>query len=112
MSEVPNLEGAVRAVPGGVELSVYCQPRAARSGILGAHGGLVKIKVREAPVDGKANEALLALLAGALGVGRDRLSLLSGQQSRMKRVRAEGVGRDAALAAILRAVAAAGRGDR
>ena len=41
----PDLRAAVRGVPGGVELSVFCQPKAARSALIGMHGGALKAKV-------------------------------------------------------------------
>ena len=53
----------------------------------------------------KANQALLELLAGALAVPRGRLTLVSGEQSRNKRVRVEGVDAATALGAIMAALA-------
>ncbi|HWD71245.1 MAG TPA: DUF167 domain-containing protein [Actinomycetota bacterium] len=97
----PDLRAAVREVPGGVELSVFCQPKAARSALIGMHGGALKAKVKAPPVEGRANRALLDLLSGALGVPRGRVKLVSGEQSRNKRVRVEGVDAESALAAIL-----------
>ncbi|HEY4937625.1 MAG TPA: DUF167 family protein [Actinomycetota bacterium] len=101
----PDLSAAVRDVPGGVELSVFCQPKAARSALIGMHGGALKAKVKAPPVEGKANQALLDLLAGALGVPRGRLTLVSGEQSRNKRVRVDGVDATTALGAIMAALA-------
>lgn len=101
----PDLSAAVREVPGGVELSVFCQPKAARSALIGMHGGALKAKVKAPPVEGKANQALLDLLAGALGVPRGRLTLVSGEQSRNKRVRVDGVDATTALGAIMAALA-------
>lgn len=49
--------------------------------------GLVQIKVRAKPEDGKANEAVLELLARALGVATSRLQLLRGATGRDKQVR-------------------------
>lgn len=51
--------------------------------------GLVIIKVRAKPQDGKANEAVLAILAEALGVAPTRLELLRGTTARDKLVRIE-----------------------
>lgn len=48
--------------------------------------GLVLIKVRTKPQDGKANEAVLALLAEALSVATSRLRLLRGATGRDKLV--------------------------
>jgi uncharacterized protein (TIGR00251 family) len=101
----PDLSAAVREVPGGVELSVFCQPKAARSALIGMHGGALKAKVKAPPVEGRANQALLDLLAGALGVPRGRLTLVSGEQSRNKRVRVDGVDATTALGAIMAALA-------
>lgn len=49
--------------------------------------GLVQIKVRAKPEGGKANEAVLELLAQALGVATSRLQLLRGATGRDKQVR-------------------------
>jgi uncharacterized protein (TIGR00251 family) len=108
----PDLRAAVREVPGGVELSVFCQPKAARSALIGMHGGALKAKVKAPPVEGRANRALLDLLAGALGVPRGRLTLVSGKQSRNKRVRVDGVDAESALAAILVALDPLAEGSR
>lgn len=83
-------------VAGGVELAVLVQPRASRSKVVGEHGGLLKIALAAPPVDGAANAALLELVADLLGVPRRQVSLVSGETSRRKRVRALGV--DAARA--------------
>src|SRR5438309_1826466 len=106
-----DLSGAVRDVAGGVELFVFCQPKAARSALIGTHGGALKVKVKAPPVEGKANRALLDLLAGVLAVPRGRLTLVSGEQSRNKRVWVDGVEAASTMAAILAALAPlSGRG--
>ena len=109
-----DLSGAVRDVAGGVEVLVFCQPKAARSALVGTHGGALKVKVKAPPVEGKANRALLDLLAGVLAVPRGRLTLVSGEQSRNKRVRVDGVDAVGTLAAILAALAppAGGQAER
>jgi uncharacterized protein (TIGR00251 family) len=96
--DVPD---SLREVPGGVELSVLCQPKAARSALVGMHAGSLKVKVRAPALEGRANEALLELLAGALGVPRARLRLVSGEQSRRKRVLVEGLDRAGAARALV-----------
>ena len=95
-----NVSDSLRDVAGGVELSVFCQPKAARSALVGMHAGSLKVKVRAPALEGRANEALLDLLGDALGVPRGRLRLVSGEQSRRKRVRVEGVDRAAAASAL------------
>jgi uncharacterized protein (TIGR00251 family) len=108
----PDLSSAVRDVPGGVELSVFCQPNAARSALIGMHGGALKVKVKAPPAEGKANRALIELLSGALAVPRRRLTLVSGEQSRNKRVRVDGVDAATALGAIMAALAPSRRTGR
>ena len=44
------------------------------------------MRVAEAPADGAANEAVIRLLARALGISRSELSIISGAASRHKRV--------------------------
>jgi len=81
----------LKAVPGGVELSVLVQPRASRTRVLGEHDGLLKIQLAAPPVDGEANAALVEFLAKLLGVPRRQVSLISGDASRRKRVALQGV---------------------
>ncbi|MGE0385283.1 MAG: DUF167 domain-containing protein [Gammaproteobacteria bacterium] len=68
-------------------LSVRLQPRASRTEVTGLHGAQVRIRVTAPPVDGRANEDLLRLLAGEFDVPRSSVELVGGAQSRDKRVR-------------------------
>jgi uncharacterized protein (TIGR00251 family) len=95
-----DVSDSLRDVAGGVELSVFCQPGAVRSALVGMHVGSLKVKVRAPALEGRANEALLDLLVDALRVPRGTLRLVSGDQSRRKRIRVEGVDRAAAAAAL------------
>lgn len=54
----------------------------------------LKIRVRAAPIDGRANLALIAFLAKALGVPKSRLTLISGDTARLKQIEIEGVEED------------------
>ena len=65
------------------------QPGAKRTEIAGSHGDALKIRLAAPPVDGRANEALLAFLAEAFGVPARQVTLLSGATGRRKRVRIE-----------------------
>jgi len=65
-------------------LRIHLQPRAAHDRIVGWHGGALKVQVHAAPVDGAANDALLALLAAALHVPRRQMRIVSGATSRNK----------------------------
>jgi uncharacterized protein (TIGR00251 family) len=75
----------------GCILPVHAQPRARKAGILGEHAGALKVAVTAPPEDGRANEALVELLAKKLGLKRSQVTLLSGQTSREKRFLIEGV---------------------
>jgi uncharacterized protein len=81
--------GAIRALadPEG-RLALRVRP-GARSESVELGQGIVLIKVRTKPQDGKANEAVLELLAEALGVATSRLQLLRGATGRDKLVRIE-----------------------
>lgn len=73
------------AQPGAVfELRVT--PRAGRQS-LRRDGDRIAVRVTAAPADGRANDAVIVLLAKALGVARTRLTLIRGAASRDKRVR-------------------------
>src|SRR5215470_9422558 len=64
---------------------------AGRTGIVGRHGDAWKVRVAAAPEDGRANEAVLRLLADTLGVSRASVTLVSGHGARDKTVVLEGV---------------------
>jgi len=80
---------------GAVTFDVKVQPRASREKVVGIEGDRLKIALTAPPVDGAANEALVAFLATALGVGRRDVEILRGQTGRLKTIRVRGVGRDA-----------------
>ena len=75
----------------GCVLTVRVQPGARENSITGVHDGALKVSLKVPPTDGRANEALLKLLADAVAVPRANLQLLSGATSRTKFVLLEGV---------------------
>jgi uncharacterized protein (TIGR00251 family) len=75
----------------GPVLRVHVQPGASTDGITGVHGNALKVRVRAPASSGRANEAVLTLLAKELGVPAAALSLTGGASSRDKRVRFAGV---------------------
>lgn len=81
----------IAAIAGGVELAIQVQPRASRSEVVGPHGGALKIRLAAPPVDGAANEELVAFLAKVLKVPRSAVEIVSGMTGRKKRVRVAGV---------------------
>ena len=76
---------------GGVILNVRAQPRSSRAGIDGLLGEAVKVRIRCAPVDGKANRELIETLADAFDVAKSAVSFVSGETSKTKRIRIVGV---------------------
>jgi uncharacterized protein YggU (UPF0235/DUF167 family) len=79
------------AVAGGVALSVRLTPKGGRDGIDGtarmADGrSVLKARVRAAPSEGEANEALIRLIAKALGVPPRGVALAAGATTRVKRL--------------------------
>jgi uncharacterized protein len=91
------------ATQGGVLIDVRVIPRAGRSGLAGARDGALVVRVNAPPVDGAANAALIEVLAKVLGVPKRAVMVVSGDRSRRKRVRVEGV-TAASVEAILRAI--------
>lgn len=83
-----------------VVLTLHVQPGAKKTEIAGQHGEALKVRLAAPPVDGKANDCLIAFLAERLGIARSRLELVSGQSSRAKRVRASAVRVDFVLARL------------
>jgi uncharacterized protein len=68
----------------GVLLPVRAQPGASSDGIRGAHNGALKVAVTQVAEKGKANHALVQVLAKALGVKRSQIDLCSGETDRNK----------------------------
>jgi hypothetical protein len=73
------------------QLEVRVQPRAKRNALEAAEGHPLKAYVTAPPESGKANEALVALLAKALGVAQGRVRIVRGHHSRKKLVRIDGL---------------------
>lgn len=89
-------------------VAVKVTPRARRAGVLGIAPGkdgapLLRLAVTEPPEDGRANQAVLRLLADRLGVAPSACTLLRGAAAREKLVRVDGDA--AALSARLAACA-------
>ena len=74
---------------GALILNVRVQPGAQRDSLAGILGDRLKIRLQAPPVDGKANQALIKFIARTCGVAPRQVSLLSGHNSRDKRLRIE-----------------------
>ena len=83
--------GYLTETPEGVILNVRAQPRSSRSGIDGLIGDAVKVRIRCAPVDGKANKELIETLADAFDLPKSAVVFKSGETSKTKRILLRGV---------------------
>jgi uncharacterized protein (TIGR00251 family) len=75
-------------------ISVVVSPGASRSELVGRQGDAWKVRVAAAPERGKANDAVLELLAETLAVPRASVTLVSGGSSRNKIVELTGIAPD------------------
>jgi len=71
----------------GLTITVYVQPRSAKTAIVGSHGDALKIKLTAPPVGGAANKQCIQVLAKALGLPKSALTITGGQTSRQKKIR-------------------------
>jgi uncharacterized protein (TIGR00251 family) len=94
------MPGWLREEAGGVVLELLIQPRASRTRVVGEHDGRLKLQLAAPPVDGEANEALVAFLAGALGVRKGDVTIARGESGRRKTVRVAGAAAAAVAAAL------------
>ena len=67
-------------------------PGSSRTGVVGRYGDGWKVRVAAPPEDGRANDAVLRLLADTLSLPREAVELVSGHGARDKIVELTGVG--------------------
>jgi uncharacterized protein YggU (UPF0235/DUF167 family) len=82
-----------------VRFAVRLTPRAAADRIDGAVDGILRARVGAPAVEGAANNALIRLIADALGVARRDVRIIAGATSRQKLVVVDGVTEEAVVAA-------------
>ena len=83
-----------------MDLDVRVIPRAGRTGFGGLRDGILLVRIAAAPVDGAANDELIALIAKALNIPKRDVTIVSGERARSKRIRIAGIDRDQALARL------------
>ena len=79
---------------------LWVQPHAKKSGFAGLHGERLKLKLSAAPIEGKANAALLRFLSEALELPTRNLSLVAGLSTRAKTVRVRDIPEEKLLARL------------
>lgn len=105
-----SVDSILLTVDGGdVLLPVRAQPGAKRSGVVGEHGGRLKVAVTAIAEKGKANEALVDAIADAFGLKRSQVTLVSGQTSNQKVFRLSQMSVETAEAKLAQLVAGAAK---
>ena len=94
---------------GTIVLRVHVQPGAGRTTIQGRYGDALKVSVAAPPQGGRANDAVVKLLADTFGVKADALAVVAGGSSRSKQVQLTGLDEDAVRDALDLALEEAGR---
>jgi uncharacterized protein (TIGR00251 family) len=81
---MPSRESCARRVGEELVLAVRVQPRSSRNEVLDVRNGRLLIRTTAAPTDGKANKAVVRLVASYLGIAPSRIRLVRGQARRDK----------------------------
>ncbi|MBI5969614.1 MAG: DUF167 domain-containing protein [Deltaproteobacteria bacterium] len=89
VNNLPFIESTVN----GLFLRLKVITRAPKNKIEGVIGDALKVKIASPPVDGEANKELITFLSGVLNVKKSLLTIDSGEKSRIKRVRVDGITR-------------------
>ena len=84
----------------GVIVNVRAALRSSRAGLDGMVGDALKVRIRSAPVDGKANKELIEVLADAFGLPKSAVEFKSGETSKTKRLLLRGVTKETILSRL------------
>lgn len=84
----------------GVIINVRAAPRSSRAGLDGMIGDALKVRIRSAPVDGKANKELIEVLADAFGLPKSSVVFKGGETSKTKRLLLRGITKEAILSRL------------
>ncbi|QDU63903.1 hypothetical protein Pan216_47840 [Planctomycetes bacterium Pan216] len=95
----------LREQPEGIVFALKVRPGGKRNAVVGDHDGALKVTVTAAPEKGKANAAVVKLLAKELGVAKSDLTIVRGETSSTKEILVKRLERSA-LAARLAALMA------
>ena len=87
---MPPAASCVRQLDDELVLSIRVQPRARSNEVLDVRNGRLLVRTTAAPADGKANKAVIGLLASFLGIAPSRIRLVRGKTLRNKELRISG----------------------
>jgi hypothetical protein len=82
---------ALEPHPEGTILPVRAQPGSRRNELRGEQDGMLKVCVTQSPEKGKANKAVIELIAKSLKLRKSQIELLSGETSHQKRFLIRGI---------------------
>jgi uncharacterized protein (TIGR00251 family) len=85
------LRRAARSVEGGVRLVVVAKPRSKKEGVEAGKDGSLVVRVQAPPVEGAANERIVAVLADLLDVRKGDVRFVRGETARHKELEIAGV---------------------
>lgn len=76
---------------GCIFINIHLQPRASKNEIAGIHGDSIKLRLTSPPVEGAANSHVIEFLAKKLGIQKSKITIVSGEKSRHKTLKIEGL---------------------
>lgn len=88
----------IRRTDTGVVFHIRVVPRASHPGVAGVQDGALKLRLSAPPVEGRANDECIRLLAGLLGVKKAQVTVIAGHTARLKTVAVAGIGAEAIAA--------------
>jgi uncharacterized protein (TIGR00251 family) len=94
---------SIRETSAGAVFHIRVVPRASRREIAGIQDDALKLRITAAPVEGKANEECIRLLAELLGVKKAQVTIIAGHTARTKTVSIAGM-KAADIAAFISAL--------
>ncbi len=94
----------LETTPEGVVIRVRAQAGSQRNGVVGLREDEIMLCVTSPPEKGRANDAILKLLAKTLGIARSRVNLITGHTNRHKRFCVQGKDLDAVQVALVAAL--------
>jgi uncharacterized protein (TIGR00251 family) len=97
---------------GTAVVRLHVAPGAGRTAVVGRHGDAVKVRVAAPPEGGRANDAVVVLIAATFDVKLAQVRLVSGESSRAKRVQIDGIAEAEVERLLELAIEDAGRGGK
>lgn len=67
-------------------IEVKLKPKAKNNEILGFKNGVLQIRVKDPPIEGRANKALVRLLAKRLKIAKSCIKIKSGETAKIKKL--------------------------